>query len=111
MMSKRVNYGNFPANATEDQFRRLRVTHGGVASLSVVEPESPVRYRGLEVADVSALVELEPVVSEPQWAMKQAKSAWRVWMNGTLPGVMARRRPALATTGAIRGALPGRRGA
>ncbi len=109
-MGTRVFVGNLPSSATEDQLRRLRAAHGEVASLSIVEAESPVRYRGLGGADTPVLLELEPVVSEPQRAMKQAAAAWPVWVNGTLPGIMAGKRPALAPTGAIWGALPGRRG-
>jgi len=109
MMGTRVFVGDFPSSATEDQLRRGRATHGEVASLSIVGAGSPVRYRGLGGSDVPALVEPEPVVSEPQRAMKQAKAAWPVWVNGTLPGVMAGKRPASEPTGPIWGRFLGRR--
>ena len=111
-MGTRVFVRNLPSSATEDQLRRLRVAHGGVASLSMVEAESPVRYRGLGGSDMPAMVELEPVVSEPQRAMKQATAAWPVWVSGTLPGVMAAKRPAARPVwenGTLPGIMAGKR--
>jgi hypothetical protein len=108
-MSTRVFVGSFPSSATEDQLCRLRTTRGETASLSIVEAESPVRYRGLGGSDAPALVELEPVVSEPQRALKQAPAALPFWTDGTLPGVMAGRRPAPKSTGPIWVAVPGGR--
>jgi hypothetical protein len=108
-MGTRVFVGNFPSSATEDQLCRLRATRDEAASLSIVEAESPVRYRGLGGADAPALVELEPVVSDPQLAPRQAPAALPVWENGTLPGIMAGRRPSPESTSPIWGGFVLRR--
>lgn len=93
MMGTHFSAGNFPSSAAEDQLRRPRVAHGEVASLSMVETESPVRYRGLGGSYAPGLVEPQPVVSEPQRAPEQTPAALPVWHNGTLPGAMAGKRP------------------
>lgn len=109
-MGTRVFVGSFPSSATEDQLCRPRATHGEPVSFSIiVEAESPVRYRGLGGADAPALVGLEPVVSEPRRALKQAPAALPFWTDGTLPGVMAGRRPASKSTGPIWITVPGAR--
>jgi len=102
-MGTHVYVGNSPSSATVDQLRRLLAPHSEAASLSVVEAESPVRYRGLGGSDAPTLVELEPVVSEPQRTMKQAPAALPLWTDGTLPGIMAGKRPAPKSTGPIWG--------
>jgi len=98
-MGANVFIGNFPSNATGDEFSRPRAPHGEAASLGMVEAESPVRYRGLGGSHTPALVELEPMVSEPQRAVKQSPFALPVWENGTLPGAMAGKRPSLGLIG------------
>ena len=98
MMGTNVFVGNSPSSATGDELWRPRATHGEAASLSMVEAESPVRYRGLGGSNTPALVELEPMVSEPQRAMKKSPAASPVWENGTLPGIMAGKRPQSGST-------------
>ncbi len=63
-MSTHAFVGNSLFSATEEQFRRQ--------------------------SDHAARVELDTVVTEPQ----PAPNARPVWQNGTLPGVMAGKRPA-----------------
>jgi hypothetical protein len=63
-MSTHASVGNFPLSATEEQLRQQ--------------------------SDHMARVDLDTVVTEPQPAL----DARPVWKNGTLPGVMAGKRPA-----------------
>jgi hypothetical protein len=98
---------DFPSNASEGQFCRLRATYGEAASLSTVEAESPVRYRGLGGLYNPARVELEPVVSEPERATKQSPATFPVWENGTLPGIMAGKRPSPTSIGPTLRRFPG----
>jgi len=97
IMSTRVYVGSLPASVTEHQLRRLYSQHGEVASVSKMGTESPARNRGLGGLALAALVELEPTVAEPL----PAPAEWSVWRNGTLPGIMAGKRPAPRLIGSI----------
>jgi hypothetical protein len=88
MMSTRASVGNLPFSAAEDKLHRQSATHGEVASVSVVQDESTDHSRGS--GSHLARVDLDTVVTEPQPAL----DARPVWKNGTLPGVMAGKRPA-----------------
>lgn len=101
MMGTHISVGNLPSSAAEDQLRRLRAAPGEVASLSMVETESPVRYRGLGGSDMPALVGPGPAMLRPQRTREQAPAALPVWENGTLPGAMAGKRPSPNSIGPI----------
>jgi hypothetical protein len=98
-MNRRVVVGNLPSSASEHQLRRLYATHGEAVSVSTMEAESPDRFRGLGGSNPTALVELEPVVALPRPALMQTPAARPVWVNGTLSGLMAGKRPASKSTG------------
>jgi hypothetical protein len=51
------------------------------------------RSRELGEAELLALVGLEPEVAEPQPATEPEPAVGTVWWAGTLPGVMADKRP------------------
>jgi hypothetical protein len=89
-----VCVGDFPSSASQDQLRQPRSTRGEVASVSKVEAESSDRFRGLGGLDRPALAELDLVGAESQSALMQTPTARPVWVNGTLPGIMAGKRPA-----------------
>lgn len=84
IVSTRVFAGNLPSSASEEQLCRLSGKHGEAALVSTVEAESPDQFRGLGGVDLAAL--------EP--ALMQTPVERPVWVNGTLPGVMAGMRPA-----------------
>ena len=94
MMSKHAVAGNIPSSASEEQLRRVQATYGEVASVSTMEGESPDRTRGLVRADMPELVELELAAAGPRPVLMQTPSARPIWVNGTLPGMMAGKRPA-----------------
>jgi hypothetical protein len=94
-MNKRVFAGNLPSSASEHELRQPRATHGEAVYVSTVEAESPDRFRGLGGSDPTAVVEPEPVAAvllRP--ALMQTPTARPVWVNGTLSGLMAGKRPA-----------------
>ena len=94
-MSKQVSVGVLPLSATEDEFRRMSATHGEVASVSTsVEYQSMDRYRDSRGSDLAALVKFEPEVADLKPAPEPPPAAGPVWWAGTLPGVMAGKRPA-----------------
>jgi len=93
-MSKHAVAGNLPSSASEEQLRRVQAKFGEVVSVSTMEGESPNRTRGLGRANMPKLVELEFVVTEPRPVPTQTPAAQPVWVNGTLPGMMAGKRPA-----------------
>jgi len=115
-MGTRVSVESFSLSAAEDQLRRLCATHGEAAPVRtsvprldpLVRDESPDRFRGLGGANLLALVELEPSVAEPL----SAPAEWSVWKNGTLPGVMAGKRPVASpiwSCGTMSGIMAGKR--
>ena len=89
-MSIRVSAGGFPVSATRDQLCRLPATHGEVESVSTsAEDQFTDRFR-----EFGASVELESEVAEPQPAPTPTPAARPTRWAGTLPGVMAGKRPA-----------------
>ena len=95
----RLCVGNFPSSTPQDQLCMPCSTHGEVASVSKVEAESSDRFRGLSGSDRPALAELDLVEVESQPALIQASTATPVWVDGTLSGIMAGKRPAPRPTG------------
>jgi len=107
-MSTRVRARSLPFSFTDDEFHRMSAAHGEVASVSKMEAGSPARTRGLGELALAALVELEPAVAEPL----SAPAEWSVWKNGTLPGVMAGKRPVASpiwSCGTMSGIMAGKR--
>lgn len=83
-----VRVSGRPLSATGGQFRRHSAAYGEVASAGIgVEDQSTDRSRELGEAELLALVGLDPEIAEPQPAVGP------VWWAGTLPGVMAGKRP------------------
>jgi hypothetical protein len=93
-MSTRISVQSFSLAAAEDQLRRLSVTPGEVASVdqrSVVE--QPQRVPKSPTVAVPAWSGTLPgVIAGKRPASKLAPPAMPVWY-GTLPGVMAGKRP------------------
>lgn len=90
MMSTRISARSSSFIATDDQFRRLSATSGKIAS-----------------------AELRSAVVQPQGIQKLTTAALPDWY-GTLPGVMAGKRPAPAPSsvwccGSLPGAMAGKR--
>ena len=82
-MTARVCFDNFPSSASQDQ------------------PRPPSSTRGGAVSDRPALPALHLVEAESQSALMQALAPRPVWVDGTLAGVMAGKRPARKPTGSI----------
>jgi hypothetical protein len=97
-MAARVCVGNFPSSASQDQFRQLRSTHGGVALVCKTEAESPEPVRGLGGSDLAVLAEPELEAAGARLALVETPVERPIWVNGTLPGTMAGKRPAPRTT-------------
>jgi hypothetical protein len=100
-VSASVYTRNFPSSASEEQLCQLSGTPGEAASKSGVDAESPDRFRGLGALDRPALAELDLVEAESQSALMQTPTARPVWVNGTLPGMMAGKRPAPKLSGSF----------
>jgi hypothetical protein len=86
-----VCVGSFPSSVSQVQFRQPSSTHGEAAS---VEAESPDRFRGLKGVDRPALARLDLVEAESPAVPMQMPISSPVWDSGTLPGIMAGKRPA-----------------
>ena len=95
MVTACVCVGSFPSSVSQDQFRQTSSTHGEAAS---VEAESSDRFRGLEGVDRPALAGLDLVEAESQPIPMQIPISSPVWASGTLPGIMAGKRPAPRAT-------------
>ena len=93
-MTARVCVGIFPSSASQDQLRQPRSAHGEVALVCKTEAESPESVRGLGGSDRAVLAELEIEVSEARLALVEIPVERPIWVNGTLPGTMAEKRPA-----------------
>jgi len=101
MMSTRVYAGNLPLGATEEQLRELVAPQTGVPSARMAEAEfrdlSHVPgWSGRPVPVESSPVEVHSYL---------APAAIPVWMDGTLSGAMAGRRPAASRPAQSGGAL------
>jgi hypothetical protein len=90
-VTARVCVGSYPSSVSQDQSRQPSSTHGEVAS---VEAEFSARCPGLKGADRPAPAGLDLLEVESQPAPMQMPSASPVWADGTLPGIMAGKRPA-----------------
>jgi hypothetical protein len=107
MVSARVCAGNLPSNASDEQLCQPRETLAEAASVGKVDAESPDRFRGLGRVDRPALVVLDLVDAESQSALTQTPTARPDWVDGTLPGTMAGKRPAPRPTRLGRSVLLG----
>jgi len=96
-----VSIGSFPSSASPDQLRLPRPTRGGAASLDGVAAESLDSPRKLGGFVPSAIAEREPGDAESRSVLMQTPTTRPVWVNGTLPGTMAGKRPAVRPTGSI----------
>jgi len=93
-VSASVYAGNLPSSASEEQLCQLSETVSEAASVSKVEAESPDRFRGLGGSELAVLAELELGVGGARLAPMETPVERPVWVNGTLPGIMAGKRPA-----------------
>jgi hypothetical protein len=93
-MSKHAVAGSLPPSVASEQLRRVQAKFGEVMSVSTIEGESPNRTRGLGRANMPGLVELEFATTESRPVLMQTPAERPVWVNGTLPGMMAGKRPA-----------------
>lgn len=93
-MSASVYAGSHPSSASEEQLRQLGGTSGEAASVSRMEAESPDRFRGLGGSDLTASAERMLVTAGAQPAVMETPVERSVWVSGTLPGLMAGKRPA-----------------
>jgi len=94
-MSTNSNVGYLSFSVTEGPFCQASLTDDAFASAITIEDESPDRFRGLVGGSgMSATVEWEPVVTASRPVRIQTPAGWPVYENGTLPGVMAGKRPA-----------------
>jgi hypothetical protein len=102
-MSTSFCVGYFSTSATEGQFCQasLSLSRGAVASAGTMEDESPDRLRGLGGSRASASVEWEPVAAVPRPFLMQTPAVRPGYLDGTLPGVMAGKRPAARLVGSI----------
>jgi hypothetical protein len=90
-VTARVCVGSLPSSVSQNKFRQPSPTHCKVAS---VETESSDRCPGLKGVERPASAGLDLSEAESQSAPMQMPSASPVWANGTLPGIMAGKRPA-----------------
>jgi hypothetical protein len=109
--------GRLPLSFADDELRRVSAKHGeimsvgtGVSRLDPLEQaESPVQCRGLGGPALAVLAEPEPGV-EPFTATADLS----FWRNGTLPGIVAGKRPEAGpiwSCGALPGTMAGKRSA
>ncbi len=89
----RVCVRNLPSSASRGHLCRPRPTRGRAASVSRVDARSSGRFRGLGGAGRSVRAEpgLQGVRSRP--GLIKARAVRSVRENGTLPGIMAGKRP------------------
>lgn len=90
---------DFPSGASQDELCQPRSARGRAPSLNNSEVESSDQFRGLGGSGRTALAELALVEVEPQPDLVQASTATAVWVDGTLSGIMAGKRPARRPTG------------
>ena len=93
-MSASVYAGNLPSSASQDELRQPRSTRGEAASVCKVEAESPEPVRGLGGFDLAVSGEPELAAAGARLALMETPVERPVWVNGTLPGIMAGQRPA-----------------
>ena len=107
MVSTRIFAGHLPLNASKGQLCRPAAQNGEAASVGKTEAESRDRFRGLAGSSLVVLAELDLAVSEMRQALMQTLIERPIWVNGTLPGVMAGKR-AVRLIGQNEGVLRGR---
>jgi hypothetical protein len=93
-VTARICVGDFPSSASQDELRQPRSTRDEAASICKVEAESPEPVRGLGGFDLVVLAQPKLAVSGARLALMETPDERPIWVNGTLPGTMAGRRPA-----------------
>jgi hypothetical protein len=97
-VTARICVGDFPSSASQDELRQPRSTRGEAASVCKVEAESPEPVRGLGGFDLAVSGEPELAAAGARLALMETPVERPIWVNGTLPGTMAGKRPAPRST-------------